>query len=92
MDKLIYNPAKIFGLYPKKGSLAIGSDADLVIYNKEKYTISQSNRHSSVDYTGYEGFEVDFKVDTVIVRGKVVIENNEVQVENGYGKFIKRKF
>ncbi|HHX69544.1 MAG: dihydropyrimidinase [Miniphocaeibacter sp.] len=92
IDKLIYNPAKIFGLYPKKGSLAIGSDADLVIYSKEKYTISQSNRHSSVDYTGYEGFEVDFKVDTVIVRGKVVVENNEIKVENGYGKFIKRKF
>lgn len=91
LEKLIINPAKIFGLYPKKGSLGIGSDADLVIYNKENYTISQSNRHSNVDYTGYEGFETKYRVNTVIVRGKTVVEDGKIKVENGYGKFIKRK-
>ena len=80
------------GLYPQKGVIGIGSDADLVIYNEEEYTISQKNRHSAVDYTSYEGFKVNFKVDTVIVRGEIVIGNGEIKVPNGYGKFIERHF
>lgn len=91
MEKLISNPAKIFGLYPKKGNLGIGADGDLVIYNEEDYTISQNNRHSAVDYTGYEGFKVKYKVDKVIIRGKIVLEDGEIKVANGYGKFIERK-
>lgn len=90
IDKLVHNPAKIMGLYPKKGVIGIGSDADLVIYDEKNYTISQSNRHSAADYTCYEGFVVNFKVDTVIVRGKIVIDNGEIKVQKGYGKFIAR--
>ncbi|MDL2310797.1 dihydropyrimidinase, partial [Peptostreptococcaceae bacterium OttesenSCG-928-C18] len=92
LDKLVHNPAKIMGLYPEKGNLSIGADADLVIYDKKEYTILQSNRHSKVDYTGYEGFKSKFKVNTVILRGQIIIENNKRIVKSGYGKFKKRKF
>ncbi|WP_100065160.1 dihydropyrimidinase [Miniphocaeibacter massiliensis] len=92
LDLLVHNPAKIMGLYPKKGNLSIGSDADFVIYNKEQYTISENNRHSAVDYTGYEGFKSNFKVDTVIIRGKVVVEKGKQVAKEGYGKFVKRIF
>ena len=91
IEKLVCNPAKIFGLYPRKGNLSIGADADLVIYNKSRYIISQDNRHSVVDYTGYDGFKVDYKVETVIVRGNIVIDKGEIKINQGYGKFISRK-
>jgi dihydropyrimidinase len=57
------NPAKIFGMYPKKGTISIGSDADLVIFDpNEKHTISAKTHHMNVDYSGYEGWEVTGKV------------------------------
>lgn len=86
------NPAKIFGMYPRKGTIAPGSDGDIVIFNpEEKHTLSAKTHHMNVDYSGYEGWEVTGKVKTVLLRGKVGIENNECKVEKGYGKFIKRK-
>ncbi|SHJ88618.1 dihydropyrimidinase [Epilithonimonas mollis] len=85
------NPAKIFGMYPKKGTICIGSDADLVIFDpNEKHTLSAKTHHMNVDYSGYEGWEVTGKVKTVLLRGKVAISNNECLVEKGYGQFIKR--
>ena len=85
------NPAKIFGMYPKKGTISIGSDADLVIFDpKEKHTLSAKTHHMNVDYSGYEGWEVIGKVKTVLLRGKIAIDNNECFVEKGYGQFIKR--
>ncbi|MGO1581166.1 MAG: dihydropyrimidinase [Peptoniphilaceae bacterium] len=90
VEILIVNPAKIFGMYPKKASLEEGSDADIVIYKKDSYQISQENRHSNVDYTSYEGFTSDFKVDTVISRGQVIVEKGKLFAERGQGKFIKR--
>lgn len=92
IEVLITNLAKIFGLYPKKGSAQVGADGDLVIYSEEEYTISQANRHSNVDYTGYEGFKVDFKVATVISRGSFVLKDVEYLGHPGQGKFIKRSF
>jgi dihydropyrimidinase len=85
------NPAKIFGMFPRKGTIAVGSDADIVIFDpNEKHTLSAKTHHMNVDYSGYEGWEVTGKVKTVLLRGKVAIENNECKIEKGFGKFIKR--
>jgi dihydropyrimidinase len=85
------NPAKIFGMFPRKGTIAPGSDADIVIFDpEEKHTLSASTHHMNVDYSAYEGWEVTGKVKTVLLRGGVVIENNECLVGKGYGQFIKR--
>ncbi len=86
------NPAKIFGMFPRKGTIAVGSDADIIIFDpKQKHTISAATHHMNVDYSGYEGWEVTGKVKTVLLRGAVAIENNECKIEKGFGKFIKRK-
>ena len=85
------NPAKIFGMFPRKGTIGIGLDADLVIFDpNEKHTLSAKTHHMNVDYSGYEGWELTGKVKTVLLRGQVAIENNECKLEKGYGKFIKR--
>ena len=85
------NPAKIFGMFPRKGTIAVGSDADIVILDpNEKHTLSVATHHMNVDYSGYEGWEVTGKVKTVLLRGTIAIENNECQIEKGFGKFIKR--
>jgi dihydropyrimidinase len=85
------NPAKIFGMFPRKGTIAVGSDADMVIFDPhEKHTLSAITHHMNVDYSGYEGWEVTGKVKTVLLRGTVAIENNECKIDKGFGKFIKR--
>ena len=85
------NAAKIFGMYPKKGTIGIGSDADIVIFDpKEKHTISAKTHHHNCDYSGYEGWQVNGKCKTVLLRGKVAVDNNEIKVNKGYGQFIKR--
>ena len=85
------NPAKIFGMFPRKGTLAVGSDADMVIFDPlEKHRLSAKKHHMNVDYSGYEGWELTGKVKTVLLRGQVAIDDNECKLEKGYGKFIKR--
>ncbi len=85
------NVAKIFGMYPQKGTLAVGSDADIVIFDpNEKHSISAKTHHMNCDYSGYEGWEVTGKCKTIILRGKVAVDNNKLLVEKGYGQFIKR--
>lgn len=85
------NAAKLFGMFPKKGSIGIGADADIVIFDPEKkHIISASTHHMNVDYSAYEGWEVTGKCETVILRGKIAIENGNCIVDRGYGKFIKR--
>lgn len=85
------NAAKIFGMFPRKGAIAIGSDADIVIMDPgEKHTLSAKTHHMNVDYSGYEGWECTGKVKTVLLRGEVAIDNNECKLQKGYGKFIKR--
>lgn len=85
------NPAKIFGMFPRKGTIAVGSDADIVIFDpNEKHTLSAATHHMNVDYSGYEGWELTGKVKTVFLRGTVAIENNECKIDKGFGKFIKR--
>ena len=86
------NPAKIFGMFPRKGTIAVGSDADIVIFDpNEKHTLSAKTHHMNVDYSGYEGWEVIGKVKAVLLRGQVAIENGECMVDKGYGQFIKRE-
>ncbi|MCY7291967.1 MAG: amidohydrolase family protein, partial [Ferruginibacter sp.] len=85
------NPAKIFGMFPRKGTIAIGSDADILIFDpNEKHTVSAATHHMNVDYSAYEGWEVTGKVKTVLLRGEIAIHNNECFIQKGFGKFIKR--
>jgi dihydropyrimidinase len=85
------NPAKIFGMFPRKGTIAVGSDADIVIFDPhEKHTISAKTHHMNVDYSGYEGWDLTGKVKTVLLRGQVAIDDNKCLLQKGYGKFIKR--
>lgn len=92
IEVLITNPARIFGLYPQKGALEVGSDGDLVIYDKKSYEIKYENRHSNVDYTSYEGFKSAFKVDTVVSKGEIIVKDGEFFGQKGQGNFINRKF
>lgn len=83
--------AKMFGMFPKKGTIAVGSDADIVIFDTEKeHTFTLEAQHMNVDYCAYEGKKIKGKVETVLSRGRVVIENGECLVEKGSGQFIKR--
>jgi len=86
--------AKLFGLFPQKGTIAVGSDADIVIFDpKRKETISVNNtctHHMKVDYNTFEGFKVQGISETVISRGKIVVNNCEYTGKKGDGKFIKR--
>lgn len=85
------NAAKIFGMFPKKGCIAVGSDADIIILDpNEEHTLSAKTHHMNVDYSGYEGWKVKGKVKTVLMRGQVAVENNTINVKPGYGKFVKR--
>lgn len=85
------NPAKIFGMFPRKGTIGIGSDADIVLFDPaQKHTLSASTHHMNVDYSGYEGWQVTGKVKTVLLRGKIAIKNNQCLMEKGNGQFIKR--
>ncbi|WP_026262320.1 dihydropyrimidinase [Spirosoma panaciterrae] len=85
------NPAKIFGMFPRKGTIGIGSDADLVIFDpEEKHTLSAKTHHMNVDYSGYEGWELTGKVKTVLLRGTVAIDENTCLIDKGFGHFIKR--
>ncbi|HEY6332869.1 MAG TPA: dihydropyrimidinase [Blastocatellia bacterium] len=83
--------AKIFGLFPRKGTIAVGSDADIVIFDPEKEaTISAATHHMNVDYSAYEGFRVRGVVQTVVSRGKVVIQDGAYVGKPGDGQFLKR--
>ena len=83
--------AKMFGLFPRKGTIAVGSDADIVIFDPERVqTISASTHHMNVDYSAYEGRKVQGTVETVLSRGRVVVEGNEFKGKAGDGRFLKR--
>jgi dihydropyrimidinase len=85
------NPAKIFGLYPKKGTLQIGSDADLVIFDpKSSYMIEESNQHGNSDFTVYEGWKCHGKPVLSMQRGRVVLKNGSLYGEPGNAAFLSR--
>jgi dihydropyrimidinase len=83
--------AKIFGLFPKKGTIAVGSDADIVIFdpNREQ-TISAATHHMRVDYSAYEGWKVKGVTEVVLSRGRVIVENGEWKGKSGDGRFVRR--
>jgi dihydropyrimidinase len=84
-------PAKIFGLFPRKGTIAPGSDADIVIFDPNRVvTLSAKTLHMNVDYNPYEGRTVTGAADTVLSRGRVVIEDGRLAGRPGSGSFIKR--
>lgn len=91
VELLSYNPARIFGIYPKKGHLGIGADADLVLFNPlEERIIDARNMHSASDYSPFDGLRVKgFTVQTIL-RGKTVFKNGKIVGEKGAGQFIKR--
>jgi dihydropyrimidinase len=83
--------AKMFGLFPRKGTIAVGSDADIVVFDPERtQTISVSTHHMNVDYSAYEGRKLQGAVDTVLSRGRVVVEGGEFKGKAGDGQFLKR--
>ena len=84
-------PARMFGLYGKKGVIAPGADADIVVYDPKGHTkISAETHHMNMDHSAWEGFEVDGKVDTVLSRGKVIVEGDQYLGAKGDGRFVKR--
>jgi dihydropyrimidinase len=84
-------PAKLFGMYPTKGAVAVGSDADLVVYDpRRKRKISAKTHHMDVDYSCYEGREVQGASDVVLSRGSVIVRDGKFTGRKGHGRFVKR--
>ena len=84
-------PAKMFGMYPRKGTIAIGSDADVVVWDANaEHIISAKTHHMRVDYSMFEGFKVKGNADTVLSRGEVIVEKGKWQGKTGRGRFVKR--
>ncbi len=84
-------PAKLFGMYPRKGVVAVGADADLVIYDPNRTrTISATTHHMDVDYSCYEGREVRGASQVVLSRGSVIVRDGEFTGRKGHGRFVKR--
>src|ERR671926_987884 len=91
VELLATNPAKLFGLYPRKGTVAVGSDADIVVFDPEKrFTITAANQHSKTDYNLYEGTEVTGTPEVVLLRGNVLVEGDELVAQPGIGRYIAR--
>ncbi len=91
VELLSTNPAKLFGLYPRKGTIAVGSDADIVVFDPEKkVTISAANHHSRVDYNLYEGTEVSGSPEVVLLRGNILVEDDELVASPGIGQYVAR--
>jgi dihydropyrimidinase len=85
------SPAKIFGLFPRKGTIAPGSDADIVVFDPNRtFTLSARSLHMRVDYNPYEGRQVTGATETVLSRGRMVIENGRFVGRAGSGTFLKR--
>jgi dihydropyrimidinase len=91
VELLSTNPAKYFGLYPRKGTIAVGSDADIVVFDPERrVTISSATDHSKSDYNLYEGTEVTGTPEIVLLRGNVLVEGDELVAQPGIGQYIAR--
>jgi dihydropyrimidinase len=84
-------PAKIFGMYPKKGTIAVGSDADVVVWDPEKrFRLDHKNLHMRADYSPFEGKEVIGAPTHVFSRGELIVENDKLLGKPGRGQFLRR--
>ena len=91
VELLATNPAKLFGLYPRKGTIAVGSDADLVVFDPEKtLTISGATHHSASEMNIFEGAEVTGSPEIVLRRGEIIVEGDELLAKPGSGQFVRR--
>jgi dihydropyrimidinase len=92
VDALSTRPARLFGLFPRKGTIAVGSDADLVVYDTEyRGTISAAKQHTNNDYNGFEGFAIEGRPSVVTVRGKVQVRDGVFVGEQGRGRMLRRE-
>mgnify|MGYP001008067615 FL=1 len=86
------NAAKLFGLYPRKGTIAVGSDADIVVYDPTyRGAISAQTHKMNVDYSAFEGMEIDGRPSVVTVRGEVAVRDGEFVGDPGRGRLLRRK-
>jgi dihydropyrimidinase len=91
VDAASTQPAKIFGLYPRKGTIRVGADADLVVYDRDfKGKLSVETQHQNVDYNAFEGRDVSGRCSVVTVRGNVQVRDGEFVGKKGIGRFVKR--
>jgi dihydropyrimidinase len=91
VEVLASAPARIGGMYPRKGVLAVGADADVVIFDPNaRRTIRAADLHSACDYDPYEGWVVTGWPEIVVARGAIVFERGELRAEPGRGKFVRR--
>ena len=92
VDAASTRAAKLFGLFPRKGTIAVGSDADLVIFDPEyRGTLSAATHHTNCDYSGFEGFAVEGRPSIVTVRGKVQVRDGQFVGERGRGQLLRRE-
>ena len=92
VDAASTRAAKLFGLYPRKGTIAVGSDADLVVFDPEyRGKISAATQHSNCDYSGFEGMDVEGRPSIVTVRGKVQVRDGKFVGQRGRGRLLKRE-
>ncbi|HEU4946555.1 MAG TPA: dihydropyrimidinase [Kribbella sp.] len=91
VETIATTPARMFGLYPQKGVIQPGSDADLVVYDPQGITrIGVETHHMNMDHSAYEGFEVAGHVDTVVSRGNVIVADGTYQGRKGHGRYLRR--
>src|SRR5881227_3634921 len=91
VELLATSPAKLFGLYTRKGTIAVGSDADIVVFDPEKQlTITAADQHTKTDYNLFEGTEVTGTPELVLLRGNVLVEGDELVASPGIGQFVAR--
>jgi dihydropyrimidinase len=92
VDAASTRAAQLFGLFPRKGTIAVGSDADLVIFDPEyRGTLSAATQHTNCDYNGFEGTEIEGRPSVVIVRGKVQVRDGQFVGERGRGRLLRRE-
>ena len=91
VDLVATMPARLFGLFPRKGTIAVGSDADLVLFDpNERWTVTAAAHHSLSDYSVFEGREVTGRVKKVFARGECIVDGERWLGREGYGQYLRR--